>query len=118
MPFQASITSLPRTSGLDCPTEDRGGGTLDYKTRLQRFSLDVDNNTGAISNFQILQTILFRNGNTYLNGIAPAAAGILGNSFDPEGIVVLPSSGHFLISDEYGPSLYEFNPGGQFIRSF
>lgn len=95
-----------------------GGGTLDYKTRLQRFSLDVDNNTGAISNFQILQTILFRNGNTYLNGIAPASAGILGNSFDPEGFVVLPRSGNFLASDEYGPSLYEFNPGGEFIRSF
>jgi hypothetical protein len=95
-----------------------GGGSLNYNTRLQRFSLDVDYNTGAISNFQILQTILFRNGNTYLNGIAPASAGILGNSFDPEGIVVLPRSGNFLVSDEYGPSVYEFTRGGQFIRSF
>ncbi|MCX5947086.1 MAG: esterase-like activity of phytase family protein [Cyanobacteria bacterium] len=95
-----------------------GGGTLDYKTRLQRFSLDVDKNTGVISNFQILQTILFRNGNTYLNGKAPASASVLGDSFDPEGFVVLPSSFNYLVSDEYGPSLYEFNPGGQFIRSF
>ena len=95
-----------------------GGGTLDYNTRLQRFSLDVDKATGAISNFQIQQTILFRNGSAYLNGLAPASASTLGNSFDPEGIVVLPRSGNFLVSDEYGPSVYEFTPGGQFIRSF
>jgi len=95
-----------------------GGGTLDYKTRLQRFSLDVDKTTGAISNFQIQQTILFRNGSSYLNGLAPASASNLGNSFDPEGIVVLPRSGNFLVSDEYGPSVYEFTRGGQFIRAF
>ena len=95
-----------------------GGGTLDYNTRLQRFSLDVDKTTGAISNFQIQQTILFQNGSIYLNGLAPASASTLGNSFDPEGIVVLPRSGNFLVSDEYGPSVYEFNRGGQFIRSF
>jgi len=95
-----------------------GGGTLDYNTRLQRFSLDVDKTTGAISNFQIQQTILFRNGSAYLNGLAPASASTLGNSFDPEGIVVLPRSGNFLVSDEYGPSVYEFTRGGQFIRSF
>jgi hypothetical protein len=59
-----------------------GGGTLDYNTRLQRFSLDVDKTTGAISNFQIQQTILFRNGSSYLNGLAPASASNLGNSFD------------------------------------
>jgi hypothetical protein len=95
-----------------------GGGTLDYNTRLQRFSLDVDKTTGAISNFQIQQTILFRKGSAYLNGLAPASASTLGNSFDPEGIVVLPRSGNFLVSDEYGPSVYEFTRGGQFIRSF
>ena len=95
-----------------------GGGTLDYNTRLQRFSLDVDKATGAISNFQIQQTILFRNGSAYLNGLAPASASTLGNSFDPEGIVVLPRSGNFLVSDEYGPSVYEFTRGGQFIRAF
>ena len=110
------LPSLNQWLGLS----DRGpgGGTLDYNTRLQRFSLDVNKNTGAISNFQIQQTILFHNGNTYLNGLAPASASVLGNSFDPEGIVVLPGSGNFLIADEYGPSLYEFNPAGQFIRSF
>jgi hypothetical protein len=32
--------------------------------------------------------------------------------------VVLPRSGNFLVSDEYGPSVYEFTPGGQFLRSF
>jgi hypothetical protein len=41
----------------------------------------------------------------------------LGNSFDPEGFVVAPN-GNFYVSDEYGPSVYEFAPNGQFIRSF
>jgi len=95
-----------------------GGGTLDYNTRLQRFSLDVDKDTGAISNFQIQQTILFRKGSAYLNGLAPASASNLGNAFDPEGIVVLPRSGNLLVSDEYGPSVYEFTRGGEFIRAF
>jgi hypothetical protein len=110
------LPSLNQWFGLS----DRGpgGGTLDYNTRLQRFSLDVDKTTGAISNFQIQQTILFRKGSAYLNGLSPASASTLGNSFDPEGIVVLPRSGNFLVSDEYGPSVYEFNRGGEFIRSF
>ena len=110
------LPSLNQWFGLS----DRGpgGGTLNYNTRLQRFSLDVDKNTGAISNFQIQQTILFKNGSTNLNGRAPASAGNLGSSFDPEGFVVLPRSGNYLVSDEYGPSLYEFNPSGQFVRSF
>ncbi len=29
-----------------------GGGTLSYETRVQRFTLDIDTTTGAISNFQ------------------------------------------------------------------
>ena len=34
----------------------------------------------------------------------------LGRSFDPEGLVVDPGSGNLIVSDEYGPSLYEFEP--------
>ena len=30
-----------------------GGGPLSYETRMQRFTLDVDMNSGAISNFEI-----------------------------------------------------------------
>lgn len=42
---------------------------------------------------------------------------VLGNSFDSEGLVRL-SNGNFLVSDEYGPSIYEFDASGKRIRSF
>ena len=95
-----------------------GGGTLSYETRIHRFSIDVNTNTGAISNFQVLSTTIFRDGAVALNGLAPPVAGPLGVAFDPEGVVVSPKNGHLLISDEYGPSLYEINKPGQVVRAY
>ena len=95
-----------------------GGGTINYNTRLNRFSLDVNPITGAISNFAVQETILFRNGTQTFNGLAPNPNDVLGNAFDPEGLVILPKSGNFLVSDEYGPSVYEFDRTGQFVRSY
>jgi len=95
-----------------------GGGTLSYDTRVQRFSLDINQNTGAISNFQIKQTVIFNNAGAGLTGLAPNPANLLGNSMDPEGFVINPKNGNFLVSDEYGPSIREFNRNGKFIRSF
>jgi hypothetical protein len=95
-----------------------GGGTLDYDTRVQRFTLDVNATTGAISNFQIAQTIKFSNSRSSLNGIAPNPTNVLGNAHDPEGFVINPKNGNFLVSDEYGPSLLEFNRNGQLVRTF
>jgi hypothetical protein len=95
-----------------------GGGTLQYETRVHRFSLDVDPNTGAISNFQILQTLIFRKGGSALNGFAPGVAAPLGLAFDPEAMVVHPLTGHLLVSDEYGPSLLEINRAGQVARRY
>ena len=96
-----------------------GGGFLNYHTRVQRFSLKVDNQTGAISDFKILQTIVFKDefGNP-MDGIAPAPSSVLGNAFDPEGFVIHPRTHNFYVSDEYGPSLYEFNEKGVRIRTF
>lgn len=48
-----------------------GGGTISYETRVNRFSLDVNKTTGTISNFQIKQTVLFRNSGISFNGLAP-----------------------------------------------
>ncbi len=95
-----------------------GGGTISYQTRVQRFALDVAPDTGAISNFRILETIRFLNGGVPLNGLAPSPSNVLGNAFDPEGFVVHPRTGNFLVSDEYGPSLYEFNRSGELVRVF
>jgi len=96
-----------------------GGGVLDYETRVQRFKLDIDKNTGAIGGFKVLQTVIFRDemGNA-LNGLAPNPTSVIGLSFDPEGFVIHPKNGRFLVSDEYGPSLYEFDREGYRVRTF
>jgi hypothetical protein len=95
-----------------------GGGTLRYETRVHRFKLDVDRHTGAISNFQILRTFIFRRGGEALDGFAPEVAGPLGLAHDPEGLVVHPLTGHLFVSDEYGPSLLEFTRFGQLVRRY
>jgi len=95
-----------------------GGGTLAYDTRMQRFTLDVNTNTGAISNFVVVETVKFTNSGAAMTGKAPNPTNVLGNSFDPEGVVINPKTGTFLVSDEYGPSLYEFDRSGALIRTF
>ena len=86
-----------------------GGGTLNYDTRVQRFTLDIDTTTGFISNFNITESLKFTSAGSALNGLAPNPVSTLGNAFDPEGIVVNPRNGNLLVSDEYGPSLYEID---------
>ncbi len=100
-----------------------GGGVISYDTRVQRIGLDVNASTGAISNFKVLDTVKFTNAaGLAFNGLNPLLlngnAATLGRSFDPEGFVVNPKTGSFLVSDEYGPSIYEFNRSGTFIRAF
>jgi hypothetical protein len=96
-----------------------GGGALNYATRAQRFKLDVDPATGRIGGFKVLQTVIFRDeaGNP-LDGIAPNPTNVVGSAFDPEGFVIHPTNGRFYVSDEYGPSLYEFSREGIRVRTF
>ncbi|MFT3931610.1 MAG: esterase-like activity of phytase family protein [Spongiibacteraceae bacterium] len=86
-----------------------GGGTLNYDTRVQRFTIDIDYNTGAISNFHVAQTYKFTLGGSSLNGKASSPTSVLGNAFDPEGFVINPKNGNMIVSDEYGPSVYEID---------
>ena len=106
-----------------------GGGLISYATRLQRFSIKVNPVTGRISNFEVEETVKFRDpfhllsgSGTAMNGLNPldlnGNEGLLGHSFDPEGFVVDPRTGHFLVADEYGPSLYEFDRKGRLVRIF
>jgi hypothetical protein len=95
-----------------------GGGTLPYEVRVHKFTLDINRHTGEISNFEVRRTFIFRKGAQAFNGIAPAEAAPLGAAFDPEGIVVHPLTSTLIVSDEYGPSVYEFTPWGQFLRAF
>jgi len=53
-----------------------------------------------------------------LNGVAPDPKDILGQSFDPAGLAVSPKNGHFFVSDEYGPSVVEFDAKGVCLRRF
>ena len=94
-----------------------GGGVLQYDTRVQRFEVDISA-SGAISNFRVVQTVKFMQGTQPFNGFAPNPTSALGRAFDPEGIVINPRTGNLLVSDEYGPSLYEFDRTGQFVRAF
>ena len=112
-----------------------GGGVLDYSTRVQKVSLDVDSWSGRISGFRVLKTIQFTDPHRLLsrptaevqrrralNGLNPFLlnddASALGRSFDPEGFVIDPRSGHFLVADEYGPSLFEFDRKGRLLFVF
>lgn len=95
-----------------------GGGTIPYDTRVNRFTLTVDPVSGAIGNFNVVETIVFRNGFFSYNGLAPNPSNTLGLSFDPEGFVILGQSGNFLVSDEYAPRLIEFARNGDFIRQY
>jgi len=95
-----------------------GGGTLNYDTRVQRFTIDINPVTGAISNFKVVDTIKFVDGASTFNGKAPNPTNVLGRAFDPEGFVINPRNGNFLVSDEYGPSLYEFNRAGQLVKTY
>jgi hypothetical protein len=95
-----------------------GGGVMNYDTRVQRFTLDVDMNTGAISNFQVVQTLKFSSSGASMDGIAPSPNSVLGNAFDPEGVVINPLNGNLIVSDEYGPSVYEFDRTGALVRTF
>ena len=113
-----------------------GGGVLDYTTRVQRIRLKVDRSSGTISRFGVEKTITFTDPRGLLsaptavgladadalNGLNPLAlngsASSLGRSFDPEGLVIDPRTGHLIVSDEYGPSIYEFDRRGHLLRTF
>jgi hypothetical protein len=106
-----------------------GGGLLNYETRLTRFGVYINPVTGRISEFTVLETIkltdpkgLLEGPGPALNGLNPLALngyeGTLGHSFDPEGLVIDPWTHNFLVTDEYGPSLYEFDRQGRLLRIF
>lgn len=108
--------------GLYYGLTDRGpgGGLLNYAPRVQAFSLDVAT-SGAVSNFVARAPIVFTRDGVAFDGQNPGLLsgnnGNLGRSFDPEGLAIR-ANGNFLVSDEYGPSVYEFDSQGRFIRAF
>ena len=98
-----------------------GGGVVDYAPRVNIFKLDTNTTTNAINGFVLQNTILFKTDGQVFSGLNPSLlngdSSVLGRSFDPEGFVRL-ANGHFLVSDEYGPSVYEFDAAGNQLRAF
>lgn len=90
-----------------------GGGVISYETRVHKAKVNFDFKTGKISKFRLQETIKFKtaDGGQPFNGLNPSLLNInvstLGLSFDPEGLALAPN-GNFYLSDEYGPSVYEF----------
>lgn len=98
-----------------------GGGLVDFAPRVHNFTLGI-NADGSTSGYVLLKTVVFKKDGVPFTGLNPRLApqgdsSVLGLSFDPEGVVVR-KNGNFLISDEYGPSVYEFDSEGNFIRAF
>ena len=99
-----------------------GGGVLPFVPRVNELKLGIDFATGAITSHKLIGTTLLRDADgAFLTGLNPQAAtgnaANLGKSFDSEGFHRLPN-GHYLISDEYGPSVYEFDSTGKKLRAF
>jgi len=121
--FGSDLT-YDRGTGTYWGITDRGpgGGFVDFAPRVHQFSFDISS-AGAASNFTLLQTIVFKRADgTPFTGLNPVLApqqnkSVLENSFDPEGFERLPN-GNMLVADEYGPSVYEFDSKGVFIRAF
>ena len=128
----ASVTNATFVNGLalDGAATDRSSGS-DAERRLGYFSdlyydpqrkewwgLSDRGPGGGVLNFQVAATIKFNDAGQAMNGIAPNPTSSLGRAFDPEGFVVNPVSGNLLVSDEYGPSLVEFDRNGNLLRRF
>ncbi len=106
------------------PDRGPGGGTIGYDTRVQRFEIKIDERTGAVRRVYLDKTIkLKRADGVAFNGLRPdldplnGNQAVLGRSFDSEGLVV-GNNKRFYISDEYGPSVREFNKKGVQLREF
>ena len=112
-----------------------GGGLIDYAVRVQRLDINVHPITGRILHVKVKETVTLEDPKglldppsavvgapVALNGLNPLLlngnAAALGRSFDPEGLVIDPRTGHLIIADEYGPSIYEFTRGGRLIGIF
>jgi hypothetical protein len=118
-----SDLAYDRSSGTFWGNTDRGpgGGVISFQPRVHQFGLDIQPD-GSVTGFALKKTVTFTDKDgTPFDGLNPGLLNgdksKLGLSFDPEGIVRL-KNGNFLVADEYGPSLYEFDRNGRLVRAF
>ena len=101
-----------------------GRTNVPYLDRFHYLRLNVDTtknpNTGVLNiSWNLAATLLLRN-EVFRNLVGASSAFSLVSPlanlrFDPEGVVVTPW-GTFIISDEYGPYIYEFTGLGYLLR--
>lgn len=115
--FGSDLAFVPDTSepggGRWYGLVDRGpgGGVMPYEARVQEFRLDVDPQSGRISNFALRRTIvLTQEGGQPLDGQNPQRLGSADqqrHAFDAEGLAYA-GAGAWFVSDEYGPLVRRF----------
>lgn len=118
----SAIDTLP--SGEIVMLSDRGAGdgTIDYRPRLQCF---VMTRSGSRLDLQPFRTLVLRDSNNRaFSGLfpdRPAAEPPQRRDgrmcLDPEGLAVA-EDGRIFISEEYMPSVREFDADGKFVRRF
>lgn len=113
--FGSDLAYAPETDvWLGLVDRGPGGGVLPFSARVQEFRLDVDRQTGAISGFTLLRTVLLRRSDAELfDGRQPRASDVggerpLGSCLDAEGIA-WTGAGDCFIADEYGPNVWRFS---------
>ncbi|MCX7411074.1 MAG: esterase-like activity of phytase family protein [Planctomycetales bacterium] len=99
---------------------DRGpaDGATSYRCRFHLFDIAVDEQSTPVVKVTLAETVLLthRSGQPLIGSSAAfaAAKSALGLRFDPEAIRT-DGRGSFFMSDEYGPSIYEFDVRGKQI---
>ncbi|MEO7717057.1 MAG: esterase-like activity of phytase family protein [Capsulimonas sp.] len=100
---------------------DRGfaDGTVQYEDRLQLIDIKVNANTGTVTP-TLVNTILLHDETgrqfTGFSGAIDPTNGANSLRFDPEAVRVT-RDGNIFVSDEYGPSIYEFDSTGKRIKT-
>jgi hypothetical protein len=102
------------------PDRGPGDGAASYRCRYHTAQIRVDAGSKPAVSAELTGTrILFGPDGQSLVGLASRFA--TGDSsqpirFDPEAIRVLPG-GDLLIADEYGPRVWRFGPGGEYVAA-
>jgi len=117
--FSTSTTTPNRNEWYGLSDRGPGGGTLSYDARVQRFTIDINRPPAPSRTSRWCRRSSSRMPRApSLQRHRAVALQRAGASLDPEGFVSYPRRGNFLVSDEYGPSVYEFKRDGTSVRAF
>ena len=96
-----------------------GGGTLHYATRMQRFKVDINKRTGAISKFKIVKTVVSRTSTaSRWTASRPIRPTCWATPSTRKGSSSIRARATSWSPTSTGPSLYEFKRNGKRVRTF